>query len=88
MKKSLLVFVLVIMCTSIFGQVKTDSIIINKVAGGYQYVQNDKVLTMTQLAMAVQSDEYALKEVNKAKSANVFGSILAYVGGYMIGYNQ
>lgn len=41
---------------------------------------------MTQLTDAVRSNPMAVSELNKAKTANVFGSMLAYAGGYMIGY--
>lgn len=86
MKRALLALVLVLSCVTLYSQEKTDTIAVEKVGGGYKFLYKDVTLNLTQLSDAVKSNPLANSEMSKAKTANVFGSILAYTGGYMIGY--
>jgi hypothetical protein len=86
MKKTVFVCAFLFVCTLIFGQNSGDTIVLKKVIGGYEVFQSGKVLTMTQLAMAVRSSEAATNELKKASTVNSFGSIFAYLGGALIGY--
>lgn len=86
MKKTLLLFFLLIACTSMFGQSNSDSITVKDVFGGYKFFQNDKQLTLSQVGKILQKNEFAYKEFTKAKSNNTIASIISGAGGFMIGY--
>ncbi|MGV8830163.1 MAG: hypothetical protein ACWA6U_17785 [Breznakibacter sp.] len=68
------------------GQVSTDSILLKKVFGGYQFYQGDKRLNMNQLVKAMESNEQAYNEIKSAQSAYILSSIVGSVGGFMVGW--
>ena len=86
MKKTLLFFALLIVYSTMFGQSNSDSITVKNVFGGYKFFQNDKQLTMSQVGIILQQNEFAYKEFTKAKSTNTIASIIGGIGGFMIGY--
>jgi hypothetical protein len=86
MKRLLLVFALVFVCMYGFGQETADTIVVNKVQGGYQFLKNDVTMNMIQLTEIVRTNPQALSELSKAKTANAFANIFAYSGGYLLGY--
>jgi len=86
MKRTLLFFALLFVCSTIFGQTNSDSITVKNVFGGCKFFQNDKQLTMLQVGNILQQNELAYKEFNKAKSNNTIASIIGGIGGFMIGY--
>lgn len=86
MKKTLLICTLLIACTSIFGQTKSDSIVMKKVFGGYQFYQNEKILNMAQLATVFQANEQAYREFKSAKSSYTLATVIGCVGGFMVGW--
>ena len=86
MKKTILFLILMIVCSTMFGQSKSDSITVKDVFGGYKFFQNDKQLTLSQVGTILKQNEFAYKEFNKAKSNNTIASIIGGVGGFMIGY--
>jgi len=87
MKKNFTLFtVLVFFVITAIAQTSGDSIAMKKVFGGYQYLQNGKILTLPQLENLMKTNAEASKIFKSVKTTNVFLSILSYSGGFCVGY--
>jgi hypothetical protein len=64
----------------------SDSILIIKKFGGYQFYKNDRQLNMNQLQAVLEVNNEAYKDIKSARSATTFSSILGYAGGFLIGW--
>ena len=69
-----------------FGQTPTDSIVIKKTFGGYQFYQGAKRLNMNKLVKTMQPNEQAYKEIKKAQSTYTLITIFSAAGGFMVGW--
>jgi outer membrane lipoprotein SlyB len=83
MTNTILTLILAFAVTTICNAQKIE---IKKVFGGHQYTQNENRMTMGALVKAMESNSDALEFMKKAKSNNVFASILGGVGGALIGF--
>lgn len=81
----LIALVLITLATS-FGQELNDSIVIEKVFGGYQFSQNEKILDFSQLSEKVKPNEFAFNEIKAAKSKTILATIIGGAGGFLVGY--
>ena len=86
LKKSTLLMFSVILCITVFSQNGSDSIQISKVSGNNQYALNGQILTLNSMSEIMQDNQEAKLYLGKAKGSAGFANILAYVGGFMIGY--
>src|SRR5687768_322902 len=87
----LLIAVLIITVTTSTAQnantkTSSDSILIIKKFGGYQFYKNDRQLNMNQLQAVLEVNNEAYKDIKSARSATTFSSILGYAGGFLIGW--
>lgn len=64
----------------------TESIIMKKGLGGYQFYQAGKVLRVAQLVKILEPNELAYNEIKAAQSNYVFAMILGSAGGFMVGW--
>jgi len=85
MKKVIFIGILSILIFSAFGQNSTDSIEIKKQFGTV-FRQNGKNLTPNQLITVTSSNPDAYKEMKIAKSNYGAGMVLAYAGGFLVGW--
>ena len=83
MKKALLTLILALITMTICNAQKIE---MKKIFGGYQYTQNGNRMTMGKLVKTMDANSDALKFIKKAKSNNVFASILGGAGGALIGF--
>lgn len=81
----LIALVLITLATS-FGQELNDSIVIEKVFGGYQFSQNEKILDFSQLSEKVKPNEFAFNEIKAVKSKTILATIIGGAGGFLVGY--
>lgn len=64
----------------------SDSIVIIKRFGGYQFFKNDRHVSMSQLQTMFQDNDRAYKELKSSRSAATPSSVLGYAGGFLIGW--
>ena len=83
---SIFVTLFIFSLSSSFGQVEGDSITMKKTFGGYQFYQNEKLLTMNQLVKTMESNQEAYKVIKSAQSNNTLAQILGGVGGFLVGW--
>jgi hypothetical protein len=69
-----------------FSRPTSDSIVIVKRMGGYQFYKNDRQMSMSKLQTMFQDNDQAYKEIKSARSAATASSILGYAGGFFIGW--
>lgn len=87
MKKITAILTLLTISFSVaFGQTSSDSIVMQKVFGGYQFYQGAKRLNMNQLVRTMQPNEQAYKEIKKAQSTYTLATIISAAGGFMVGW--
>lgn len=87
MRKLLLILSLIaINFGFVLGQTPGDTISIFEMNRGYQYFKGDKQLNVDELAFAVRSNDEAYQMIRSAQANHTFGMILAYAGGFMIGW--
>ncbi len=87
MRKLVLILLLMTIHLSfVLGQTPGDTISVFKMNRGYQYFKGDKQLTADEIAFAVRSNDQAYHMVRSAQSNHTFATILAYAGGFMIGW--
>lgn len=67
-------------------QPATDSILIKKVFGGYQFYQGNQRLNMKQLVNTMKPNEQAYKIIKTAQSTNAIATVLGFTGGFMVGW--
>ena len=82
----LLVATIAITLSTGFAQTNTDSISAQKVFGGYQFIQNDRPLSVRQLMTTLEVNEEAYRIVKSAKGSYDFAMVLSCAGGFCIGY--
>jgi hypothetical protein len=92
MKKLIIVGSLLFVVTTSYAQrvnsgvlTMTDSILIKKVFGGYQFYQGDRRLKIKQLVNTMKSSEQAYQMIKSARSTNTIATITGFAGGFMIG---
>jgi len=85
-KIAIILSLIAVNMTSTFGQTTSDSIIMKKVFGGYQFYQREQALSMNQLVNAVSSNEDAYTQIKSVQSISAVAMILSYAGGFMIGW--
>ena len=84
MKKLILIAVLAfVSLSSTFAQSTSDSISVNKVFGGYQFIYKDRPLTVKQLMSTLEVNEEAYKVIKSAKGSYDFAMVLSYAGGFL-----
>lgn len=66
--------------------VTADTISIKKVSGAYQFYQGDNRLNTKQFKNRVKPNEQAYRFVKSAQTTSAVSTILAYAGGFMIGW--
>ncbi|MCK5775161.1 MAG: hypothetical protein KAH25_03240 [Bacteroidales bacterium] len=87
MKKMTIIITLLFMSfTSVFGQEVTDSITMKKVFGGYHFYQGEEKIDMNQLVNTIKPNEQAYEQIKSAQSERVFALLLSGTGGFMIGW--
>lgn len=64
----------------------SDSVLVEKVFGGYHFYYKNKRININHLAYTVESNRSAFKEAQKAQSTNLFSSILGFTGGFLVGW--
>lgn len=64
----------------------SDSIVIVKRFGGYQFFKNDRQMSMSQLQTMFQDNDQAYKEIKASRSAATASSVIGYAGGFLIGW--
>ncbi len=69
-----------------FGQITGDTIKINRAGLGKNYFYNGKKLTLKELSKIVESNVFASKEIRIAEACNVLSCIVAFGGGFCLGY--
>ncbi len=69
-----------------FGQTASDTISLVKGPGGMRFYKDWHEITMNQLIMKIKPNDKAYQLLNSARSSYTWGSILAYSGGFLIGY--
>lgn len=83
---SIILTLLIISITFVFGQTVPDSISMKKVFGGYQFYQGDQRLNMNQLANKMKLNDQAYQQIKSAQSSYTLASIIGGVGGFMVGW--
>ena len=85
MKKAFLTLLafLFVGLASAFAQTASDTIELKK---NRYYYHGMQIESMRQMKSLVANDELALKEVKKAAVTSGFGSVLAYMGGFALGW--
>lgn len=83
MKKSITIIVFVLLTALQFNAQKIE---INKVFGGYQFTQNDKTLTLSQMQDIMKENKEAFALVQSAKANQTWAMILGAAGGGLIGF--
>lgn len=86
MLRNFIVFVGLLVSIATFGQTANDTISQLKVDGVNTFQCGGKTLTATQLTDMLNSDEVAARYLKSAKASGGFASVLAYAGGFCIGY--
>jgi hypothetical protein len=87
MKRTVIIMTLLSVSLSFtFGQTITESISMKKVFGGYSYYKGEKRLNMNQLVTTMKTNELAYTQIKTAKSTYTFASIVAFAGGFMVGW--
>jgi hypothetical protein len=87
MKKNILLFFgMLLYFMSAYGQAATDSITVNKVRGGYQFLQHGVPLNSTQFVMTLKDNDDAYKEYRKSRSSRTFSMLFSGTGGFLIGW--
>ena len=81
---------LVILTSTIFNSYAqrstSDTIVMVKRFGGYQYFKNDRQMSMPQLEKMFLDKEQAYKEIKASRAASTTSSVLGYIGGFCIGW--
>jgi hypothetical protein len=85
MKKIILTLVamLIVGLASTYAQHADDTIAVN---GSKFYYHGMRIESIRQMKSIVANDADALKEVKKANATNIAANVLAYVGGFALGY--
>jgi hypothetical protein len=84
-KRLILAFFLLLGLCPITAQSPTDSIEVKK-AWGTVFKQNGQLLTPRKLLDITSSHPEAYKEMKVAKSNYDIGSVIGFVGGFLVGY--
>jgi hypothetical protein len=82
----LLLAFLAIAWSPCFGQEPVDTIRVQKTFFGYAYSQGGQRLSMNRLSDALVSNPEAYQIYQNAQSSGLVAQILAFAGGYMIGW--
>ncbi len=87
MKKIFLIVTVLTLCmTFSYGQTASDSILMKKVFGGYQFIQGEQKLTIKKLGEALQSNQLAYEQFKSAKSNYTLATVIGTAGGFMVGW--
>lgn len=83
---SIILILLIVGFSNVFGQSCAESITMKKTFGGYQFYQGNKRLTLSQLVKVMKPNDQAFKEIKSAQSTNTTATILGFAGGFMVGW--
>lgn len=83
MKKITFTLTFVIATLTICNAQKID---IEKVFGGYKYTQNDELMSLGDLASAIESNTKAFELIKKGRTNRSFAAVLGFAGGGLIGW--
>jgi hypothetical protein len=86
MKKQVLLGILIMVISFAYCQNQTDTITVVKKTLGAAYQLDGKYLSIRQISNVVKPNHEAFKLMKQVKTANFFSSLLAYSGGFMIGW--
>ncbi len=87
MKKIILLSFTVLLFYSLsFSQASSDSITINKVRRGYQFLQHGLPLNSAQLGIILKDNDEAYKVYKKSRASYTFAMIFSGTGGFLIGW--
>ena len=88
MKKFTLLFLMLMAfgVSASFAQSNNDSISMVKVLGGHKFEKSGIQLSVNQIRGIVDADRDAKKQMQLAKTDEVFSYIFSYIGGFCIGY--
>jgi hypothetical protein len=64
----------------------TDTIMVSKTGGGYKYSYRGEEISADRLQGVIHNNETAMLYFKKAKGTAGFVNIIAYCGGFLIGY--
>ncbi|MBW8323714.1 MAG: hypothetical protein K0M50_03015 [Prolixibacteraceae bacterium] len=87
MKQTLFIFILIIafVFQGAARNLKSDTIRIQKVFGGYNFIQNGEKLSVKQLVLVTKTYEPAYSLMKSSQKLYSTGVITACVGGFIIG---
>jgi hypothetical protein len=83
---SIFIILLIAGFAGVSGQASMDTIVMQKVFGGYQFYQGSKRMNMSNLVKTMKPNEQAFQEIKAARTTYIFGNILAFAGGFMVGW--
>jgi hypothetical protein len=83
---SIFIILLIAGFAGVSGQPSMDTIVMQKVFGGYQFYQGSKRINMSNLVKTMKPNEQAFQEIKAAQTTYIFGNILAFAGGFMVGW--
>jgi hypothetical protein len=83
---SIILILLIVGFSNVFGQASTDTIVMQKVFGGYQFYQGSKRMNISNLVKTMKPNEQAFQEMKAAQTTYIFGNIVAFAGGFMVGW--
>jgi hypothetical protein len=85
-KLAIILTLLAVGMTFMFGQTAVDSISVKQAFGGYQFYQGGKRLAMNQLVNTMKPNEQAYQQIKSAQSTYAMAMIVSYAGGFMVGW--
>ncbi len=85
-KVAIILALLAVNMSFVFGQTASDSISMKKVFGGYQFYQGEQRLNMSRLVNTMKPNDQAYQQIKSAKSSYVLANIIGGVGGFMVGW--
>lgn len=85
MRKILSLCILLI-SISAYSQSTNDTIYVQKVMGGYKFLQNEKVLKYSQMLTIVKNNSESYNLIKSAQASNALSMVLGGAGGFLVGY--
>ena len=87
MKKITVIMTLLFLSlTLMFGQNTNDTITMTKVFGGYQFYEGTKRLNVNQLVNTMKPNEQAYNQMKSAQSTYILTQIIGGAGGFLVGW--
>ena len=86
MKKVAMLFFVVSGMMTATGQNTTDTLVLKKVWGSYQFYQNDTKLTFREVVGKMKPNEQAYLHIKSAQRNKTWSTIIGSIGGFMVGW--